>query len=100
MKAIKQRRVYTAEFKEQAVALVNNSDKTLKAIAEDLGIDANMLSRWRQVIAKRQNGQRAFPGHGQSRDEELASVVKELRQTKLEVEILKKAMGYFASQPQ
>ena len=61
-----------------------------------------MLSRWRQVIAKRQNGQRAFPGHGQSRDEELAAVVKELRQTKLEVETLrvKKAMGYFASQPQ
>ena len=43
----KERRSYSKEFKEDAVALTNGSGKTVKEIASDLGIPSALLSRWR-----------------------------------------------------
>ena len=39
------RRVYSKEFKEQAVLLSETSGKPIREIAQDLGISENML--WR-----------------------------------------------------
>ena len=48
MTKIKRRRRYDPEFKEQAVRLVLADGKTVKEIAEDLGIPDCTLSRWRR----------------------------------------------------
>ncbi len=40
-----ERRVFTKEFKEQAVMLIESSGKSVAAIAKDLGIRENNL--WR-----------------------------------------------------
>lgn len=45
-----ERRSYTEEFKRDAVELSLNSDKSVKEIAEDLGINYGNLTRWRSVI--------------------------------------------------
>jgi transposase len=39
-------KIYTAEFKESAVKLVNETDKTIAQTARDLGINENTLHTW------------------------------------------------------
>ena len=40
------RRKYTVKFKTEAVRLQRESDKTIAAVAQELGIHANLLARW------------------------------------------------------
>lgn len=42
---MRKRRTYTEEFKRDAVELSQNSDKYVKEIAEDLGINYGNLNR-------------------------------------------------------
>ena len=93
------RRKYTQEFKEQAVKLTYTSDKSIAQIAADLGINANMLDRWRREHRESGNGRVAFPGNGHARDEELLNLRKALRQAEMERDILKKAVAYLAQPP-
>ncbi len=44
----KKRRQYTAEFKREAVELATKQNYTIAQAAESLGIDSNMLGRWRR----------------------------------------------------
>ena len=64
------RREYSPEFKREAVELSRTPGVTVAQIAEELGIGANMLSRWRREQAAA--GEKAFQGHGKARDEEMA----------------------------
>ncbi len=43
-----QRKRYTKQFKEEAIQLVNQEGVSLTQIARDLGINAEMLRRWRK----------------------------------------------------
>jgi transposase len=74
------RRVYTEEFKAEAVALAEKREKPISQIAFDLGINENMLRRWMQRTREQaDSGVRAFPGHGRPRDVELARLRKEVK---------------------
>jgi len=42
------RRKYDKEFKEQAVRLLLEGEKTTRQLAEELGIHWGMLSRWKR----------------------------------------------------
>lgn len=46
----KQRRVFTDEFKREAVALLASSGRPLMQIADELGIQSSMLRRWRNAV--------------------------------------------------
>jgi len=46
------RRRYTEEFKREAVALSYNSGKTVKEVADDLGINRNLLTRWAETARR------------------------------------------------
>lgn len=48
------RRQNTAEFKREVVELSETSDKTVRQIAEKLGIRPRLLDRWR--VARRKHG--------------------------------------------
>ena len=93
------RRNYPQEFKTEAVELLLNSEKEPKEIAEDLGIDANMLHRWkREYLASQEH---AFPGNGQigdPEDIEMQKLQKQLREMEEERDILKKALAIFSKQ--
>jgi transposase len=98
----KKRRVYTKEFKEQAVLLTETSDKTVGAIAEDLGITENMLWRWKKE--HREAGANRFPGQGNrlpgtELEEKLRELEQELHTVKMERDILKKAVAIFSQPP-
>jgi len=92
----KQRKKYTKDFKESAVNLCLCSDRSMKNIAEELGIHPTLLGQWvRASEEEKAGGLKAFPGKGKARDEELAQLRKELADLRETNEILKKAMAFF-----
>ena len=92
-----ERRVYTEEFKAEAVALAEKKEKSVSRIAKDLGINDGILYRWIQHARKAAgSGSKAFPGHGRPRDEELVRLRKEVKSLRTANEILKKAAVIFA----
>ena len=92
------RRQYTQEFKQEAVGLVTKQQYTIVQAARSLGINSNMLARWRREYQARE--QNAFPGigHQPPQLEELNSLREENRRLRLEREILKKAAVFFAKE--
>lgn len=97
----KYRRVFSKEFKEQAVLLTETSGKTVSEIADDLDIRENMLWRWKREL--RESGARSFPGQGHCRqgtdlEEEILRLKQELHLVTMERDILKKAVA-ICSQP-
>jgi len=85
------RRKYDPEFKKNAVKLSYASSKTIKEVADDLGITESMLYRWRQ---------RYTASGGKTPTATLEEEVKTLRlenvELKIERDMLKKAAAYFA----
>jgi transposase len=87
-----ERRVFTKEFKAEAVALAQKREKPIGKIAEDLGLNESVLRRWMQESREAaETGIRAFPGHGRPKDEELSRLRKEVKSLREVNEILKKA---------
>jgi transposase len=63
-------------------------------VARELGIGANLLSRWaREFDAE---GDQAFGGTGSPRDEEVARLKRELARVKKERDFLREAATFFA----
>ena len=94
----KQRRVYTGEFKQDAVRLVVEQKRPVAVVARDLGINESLLHSWKKALLT--NGGSAFPGHGrrEGAEEELWQLKRELSKVTQEREILKKALAYFAKE--
>lgn len=93
----KTRKTYNKEFKEQAVAHWESSNKTAAEVAESLGIpNHKYLGRWKRELAKK--GEDAFPGQGKllGKDAEIAELKRKLRDAEIERDILKKAVGIFS----
>jgi transposase len=95
----KGKRQFTKEFKEDAVRLVVEGGRKASEVARDLGIEANMLHRWKREI--RAGGSETFPGTGNlsSQDEELRRLKRENADIKEERDILKKALAIFTKKP-
>ena len=85
-----QRRSFSSEFKLEAVRLAEASGNTART-ARELGVRPDMIRRWKKRISE--DGRRAFPGHGNPRDEELTKLRRENQRLKEENIVLKKAAG-------
>ncbi|MDE1191205.1 MAG: transposase [Arachidicoccus sp.] len=88
-------RLFTEEFKKKAVVL-SVSRGSVKEVAEELGIRAELLSKWRSNPLY--NGGHLLADNLKLSEEQLKirRLEKELREIKLESEILKKALGIFS----
>ena len=88
---------YDRSFKERAVKLSYERD-SIKDLARELGVSSERLYKWRSEYA--QHGSASFQGHGVERLSEEGKRVKELekklRNTEMELEILKKAIAVFS----
>ena len=91
------RKRYTKEFKLEAVRLLEAGDRTGKQIEQDLGIGSGLVYRWRKELEA--SGQRAFPGNGTPRDEELMRLRKENASLREDREILRKVVAMFSKPP-
>lgn len=90
------RRKYSDEYKHEAVALTRVPGATIQGVAADLGINAHMLGRWRKAIE--QHGEKAFPGQGHARDEEMMQLRRENARLRKERDFLKEAAAFFAKE--
>ena len=85
-------RTFSAEFKQEAVALVQRSGRSTNQVAKELGIGQTALSRWlRQAAAS----QRAT---GVSAPDEVTALRREVVRLRMERDILKKAAAFFAKE--
>ncbi len=91
-----QRRIFSPEFKSEAVRLVNERGVSMTQAAKDLDIHYNLLRKW--II----DGKGQSRGHVSSEDTseevELRRLRREVAQLKMERDILKKAAAYFAKE--
>lgn len=91
------RKKYDKVFKQKAVEL-SYARGNASEIAEELGIDRVLLYRWRKEFEQYQVN--SFPGHGNPKmtdlERENAQLQKELREAKMERDILKKAISIFS----
>ena len=95
-----ERRKYSRDYKEAAVAMAEREDKTVGQAARELGINASMLARWRSEMRGAQESEiNVFPGNGNPRDEELNRLRKRVTELEDVNEILKKAAVIFAKAP-
>ena len=90
------RKHYSAEFKQEAISLVDSSDQSASQVARDLGIRPALLYRWRAEL--KDAGKQAFNGKGQPRDEELARLKRENARLKKERDFLRDAAAFFAKE--
>ena len=92
-----ERRVFTEEFKRDAVKLAKERGNVAQA-ARDLGVHESVLSRWKRRLDT--SPERPFPGQGKPQDPGLAQLKRENARLTEENEILKKAVGIFTVRPQ
>ena len=90
------RKRYSTEFKREAIRRCNEPGVTAVLVAEELGISTHQLRRWRD--AAEQHGEKAFPGEGNARDEEVMRLKRKLAKAEQERDFLKEAVAYFAKE--
>ena len=92
----KKRKVYTQEFKLEAVRLTTEPDQSVAKIARDLGLSENTLWRWCKEF--KDDPHAAFPGQGKLKpqDEELRRLRREVQVLRQERDFLKKAAVWLA----
>ena len=88
------RRKYSKEFKQEAVEMSSVAGVTLKQLGEELGVSAALLGRWRKQL--KLDSFAAFPGRGKPRDEEMATLKRELGRVRKERDFLREAATFFA----
>ena len=93
------RKQYTKEFKLDAISLVLDQGFTIAEAARSLEINANMLRRWIKEFQTGDDGQ-AFRGNGKltPEQEEIRRLKSEVKQLRLEKQILKEAAVFFAKE--
>ena len=89
------RRLYSQEFKLEAIRLAETSGKLIVEIEDDLGIPHGLLNKWKRKL--KGEGDDAFRGQGRlpAGDEELRQLRRENETLRQEREILKKALAIF-----
>jgi transposase len=88
------RRQFSEEFKDGAVRLVLDEGKTVGAVARELDLTASALAGWvRHARAERTKGK---SGLMKEEREELTRLRKEVRELRLERDLLKKVSALFA----
>ena len=83
---MEKRRKYSEEFKREAVGLTRQPGASVSEVGRDIGVGANLLFE----------GEKAFPGSGVARDQELLALKREFAKVKRERDFLRDAAAFFA----
>jgi transposase len=86
------RKKYDEEFKKNAVKLSYASPKSVRQVADDLGISENRLYAWRKKYTADGDKTRYA-----TLEEENKSLRLQLAEARIEADMLKKATAYFAN---
>ena len=88
-------RIYPAEFRRDAVALVCSSDKTVTQIARELGLNRETLRQW---VKQDRIDQGEAEGLTSGERDELRRLRREVAELRMERELLKQAAVFFAKE--
>lgn len=96
------KRLYTSEFKEEAVKMALASDESTATTARDLGIKESTLYNWVSRAMKDKtravkSGARNSKNY-QELEKDNRELQRKLKKAEMERDILKKAAAYFANQ--
>lgn len=84
------RRRYTEEFKREAVRLLETrGERSAAEVAEGLGVSPSLLFQWRKQLGEVEAA--TSNDRGESKDEELARLRREVTQLRKEKDVLKKS---------
>ena len=105
----KTRRAFTPEFKREAVALLESRGRPQMQIAAELGIQPSLLRQWRAALNGTSSRLRSAGSTGATppspvaspsdQAAEIARLRRELDRTRMERDVLKKAIGIFSEMP-
>lgn len=103
----KMRREFSPEFKRETVALLESSGRPLMQVATEVGISPSMLRNWRVLVhggSIRSRATTLSPGLSPlpspaDQASEITRLKRELDRTRMERDVLKKAIGIFAEVP-
>lgn len=96
----KRKREYSAEFKQDAVALMRRQweqGRTVAAIARDLGVSAQLLRYWERTLEAR-TAATTLPTAVAPLQLEVKRLRRELEQARQERDFLKRAAAFFAKE--
>jgi transposase len=93
----RRRRQFSPEFKEEAVRMVLEGERTVASVAREFGINASTLGSWvnRHRVVHGQDEQQPVSGPDRARIRELERENAELRE---KLTFLKKAAAFFAAE--
>ena len=83
---------FDQEFKISTVKMVTEGGQRVSEVARSLGLHPNQIYNWKKKYCD--EGKNAFPGKGHLT--ELSKLRKEVKEVKVERDILKKAVGIFS----
>lgn len=85
---------YPEQFRRDAIELVNTSDRPLRQIARELGVNHETLRSW--VNVAKQAAQAGPPAEDPAVTDEVQRLRRQVAELQKEKEILRKAAAYFA----
>ena len=88
----RKRPTFTDEFKREAVRLTLTSERTIRQVADDLGIGFSTLTKWTRKFYEAD----LLSGPHDDVEKELARLRKENAYLRQERDLLKKATAFFA----
>jgi transposase len=92
----KQRRSFSAEYKEQVARMVVEESRAIPSTAREIGVNQQTLRNWVNEYRKNHAGDE--PPLTLSERARLRELEKEIRELRLEKEFLGKAAAFFASE--
>ena len=96
---MKPRRQYDETYKRHAVDLTLQGGRTIRAIAQELGVAPSMLYEWRRAYAPRPGVDVGAPQSLEQASEEIARLRGELVRMQEREMILKKSLGILSETP-
>ncbi|WP_433261520.1 transposase [Actinosynnema sp. CS-041913] len=88
---------YPEQFRRDAVALARSSDRPLRQVARELGVNHETLRNWVRTAEQAQAGSVGTAAVVVDQ-EELRALRKRVAELELEKDILRKAAAYFAKE--
>jgi transposase len=92
------KRVFTDEFKREAVRLAAKPGISKAKAARDLGIHPNVLKAWLEKFKSGKWDEKPGAELKSEQTKEIERLKRELAQARMDVDILKKAAAYFAKE--
>jgi transposase len=89
------RRSFTPEFKQEAVRLSLESGRPISQVARELAVRPDQLRHWKQELTR---GAAVGPPAGETPEQELRRLRRELEVVRQERDFLKKAAAFFAKE--